>query len=156
MTTIKTPAAPYVLTTAEDDNGKKYPSEVLFAPGPARSDGFHDYGGLLITGVGEEEEPPEEFVALGHGHGMNQMYAAAEAYARRVLCWKSLREAPDGTDSSSWLQRPAAKFAVFICHPHPDYPCGCEWDCTWRLVYVPADTEGALAVTVLKRPGARR
>lgn len=155
MTTTKTPAAPYVLATAEDDDGKKYPSEALFTPGPARPDGFHLYDGVLVTGVGEEGEPPDEFVALGHGYTQTKTSLAAESYARAVLGWRCLYDGP-GADSASWIGRTFEKHAVFICHPHPDYPCGCEWDDTWRLAYVAAGHPGAIAVTVLKRPGARR
>jgi hypothetical protein len=37
-------------------------------------------------------------------------------------------------------------------HKHPDHPCGCEWDDTWRLVYAPPTEPGAIPVTVMRHP----
>lgn len=130
----------YVLDTREDDNGIEHPNEALFTPTPenAAEHGFLDHDGLHIVGVGAEDEPPTEFVALGHGHTWTALAAAANAWVRA----RSL-------GPRAHVRPPVRRHAVFIVHPHPDHPCGCEWDGQWRLVYVPATEPGAVKVTVI-------
>jgi hypothetical protein len=45
-------------------------------------------------------------------------------------------------------------WGVFLRHKHPDHPCGCEWEDTWRMVYVPPTEAGAVPVTVMRHPAA--
>ncbi|MFD3547060.1 hypothetical protein ACFWUW_15875 [Streptomyces sp. NPDC058655] len=41
---------------------------------------------------------------------------------------------------------------MIFSHPHPDHPCACEWENTWRLVYAPP---GATPTTVVRHPAAQ-
>lgn len=148
----------YTLATTEDESGAVHPAEALWTPtaDDAVKAGFVAHGGLLVTGAGDEDEPPSEFVALGHGHTGTPLWEAATAYMQGVY------DVPDlYTDPVSRMPivgdhieppLPVARHAVFIRHSYPDQPCGCEWDGTWRLVYVAADEPGAVAVTVMHNP----
>ncbi len=147
----------YTLATTEDDRGVTHPAEALWTPTPgdAAKNGFVNHGGLLITGVGEEDEPPTEFVALGHHHTWSAVCAAAAAYMQHTwgvpdLYTDPVTRRPMPDDIRTPL--PDQRHAVLIRHPHPGLACSCEWDGTWRLVYVGADEPGAVAVTVMRRP----
>ncbi|HTE57037.1 MAG TPA: hypothetical protein VK698_39560 [Kofleriaceae bacterium] len=132
----------YVLDIREDDDGIEQPNEALFTPTPenAAEYGFMTRDGIHLTGVGEEDEPPTEFVALGHNHTWTALALLADAWMRK--------NHPDA-DLPVHTRPPVRKHAVFITHPHPDHPCGCAWDGQWRLVYAPATEPGAVAVTVI-------
>ncbi|MFD9568078.1 hypothetical protein [Streptomyces sp. NPDC059994] len=140
----------YEITTREGADGVMHPDEGLWTPtaDDAVEKGFICHDGLYLTGVGEEDDPPSEFVALGHGHTWTAMCLAGKAYL------KTFDYEPD--DPTLRQPLPERRHAHFLRHPHPDYPCGCAWDDSWRLVYVPEGTPGAVAVTVLRRPGGDR
>lgn len=142
----------YTLDTIEAEDGTMQPNEALWTPAgkDAEKCGFHNHDGLLLAGVGREDELPDEFVALGHGHTWTAIYQAATAYMR--LCF----ELDLSSDPTARTPLPERRWAVFLRHPHPDHPCGCEWEDTWRLVYVDANEPGAVAVTVMRRPGGAR
>jgi hypothetical protein len=149
----------YTLATTEDENGTVDPAEALWTPTPedAASAGFINHEGLFITGVGEEGEPPAEWVALGHHHTWSQMCRGANAYMQHVFGVPDMWTDPDTRQHLPVSVRtplPVRRHAVFLRHPHPDQPCGCEWDGTWRLVYVDPGEPGAIEVTVMRRPTA--
>ncbi|MEU1071854.1 MULTISPECIES: hypothetical protein [unclassified Streptomyces] len=140
----------YEVVTREGTDGAMHPDEALWTPTAenAVDAGFLHRDGLYLTGVGEEGEPPIEFVALGHGHTWTALCAAGAAYL------KDRDYEPD--DATLRQPLPERRHAVFLRHPHPDHPCSCAWDDSWRLVYVPEGTPGAIPVTVLRRPGGGR
>jgi hypothetical protein len=147
----------YTLATIEDDAGDRLPAEILWTPtaDDAVKNGFINHLGLLLTGVGEEEEPPAEFVTLGHHHTWTAICQAATAYMQATwavpdLYTDPITKARIPEDMRTPL--PRERWAVFIRHPHPRHPCGCEWDGTWRLVQVQAGEHGAVAVTVMGNP----
>ncbi|MGW4600586.1 hypothetical protein ACWEOA_35710, partial [Streptomyces sp. NPDC004457] len=37
---------------------------------------------------------------------------------------------------------------------HPDHPCDCEWDGTWRVVWAPPTEPGAIPITAMRHPAA--
>lgn len=141
----------YTIHAVEDDNGTEHPTEHLWNPAgndkDAREHGFLHHDGMLLTGVGQEDEPPGAFVALGHGHTWTAIATAAD---------KWMGNCHPTADLGTHTRLPVEQHAVFIRHPHPDHPCGCEWDGQWRVVYVPADEPGAVAVTVMHAPGGAR
>ncbi|GAA3032701.1 hypothetical protein FHS39_002527 [Streptomyces olivoverticillatus] len=150
----------YTIDFREDEHGVEHPNEALWIPSgkDAEESGFINSDGLLIAGVGQEGELPAEFIALGHGHTWTAIYQAALEYMRRVWGWRDLQSetgvAPN--DNVARIPLPDRKHAVFIRHPHPDHPCGCEWDGQWRLVYVDPSGSGAVPVTAMRRPGGAR
>lgn len=150
----------YTLATVEDETGTSRPAESLWIPTAqdAEKNGFIAHGGLLITGVGEEQEPPAEFVALGHDVTWTGVYQAAAAYMKAIWGWLDLHSMPGerSAEEPGRTPLPQKRHAVFLRHPNPDQPCGCEWDGTWRLVYVDACEPGAIAVTVMRNPAAVR
>ncbi|MBD0743508.1 hypothetical protein [Streptomyces sp. CBMA152] len=139
----------YTIATREDEHGVTQPDEQLWTPDgeSAVEAGFLNYNGLLICGIGEEDDPPNEMVALGHGHARTAMWAAANAWLKRH---------DYGQDHSDRQPLPVDQYAVFLRHPHPDHPCGCAWDGDWRVVYVPVGTPGAISVTSMRRPGGNQ
>jgi hypothetical protein len=152
-----TTATPYTLATTEDESGTVHPAEALWTPTPedAVKAGFIAHGGLVVIGVGDEDEPPSEFVALGHGHTWRALWLAATAYMLSVHGVPDLYPDPDTKQpvpAPNRPQIPKRLHAVFIRHPRPDEPCACEWDGTWRLVYVAAGEPGAVEVTVMRNP----
>jgi hypothetical protein len=148
---------PYTLATTEDESGTVHPAEALWTPTPddAVKAWFTAHNDLVLTGVGEEDEPPSEFVALGHGHTWTALWEAATAYMQTVHGVPDLYTDPDTKQpvpTPNRPQIPKQRHAVFLRHPHPDHACGCAWDGTWRLVYVTAGEPGAVAVTVMRNP----
>ena len=147
----------YKLATTEDESGTTHPAEALWTPTPddAVKAGFTAHDGLVLTGVGEEGEPPTEFLALGHGHTWRALWEAATSYMQATWAVPDLYTDPDTkapVQEPDRPQIPKRLHAVFIRHPHPDGPCGCEWDGTWQLVYVAAGEPGAVEVTVMRNP----
>lgn len=137
----------YTIAIREDHSGNERPDEALCTPTAENAVddyGFIHHSGLYLCGVGEEDEPPNEFVALGHDHTWSAMCQAAAAY---------LKQRDFEPDTTGRRPLPERRHAVFLRHPHPDHPCSCEWDGSWRVVYVPAEEPGAIAVTVMRRGG---
>ncbi|MGW0335493.1 hypothetical protein ACWD0J_27085 [Streptomyces sp. NPDC003011] len=153
MSTVNPPL--YALETVEGDDGATHPTEHLWMPEgeDALMHGFRSHHGMLITGIGPEMDdhlqPPAAFIALGHHPWM----AVGEA-ATDYLEHRNGTTGP-GTNRTTRLLRAVHTHAVFIRHPHPDHPCGCEWEGTWRLVYAPPTEPGAVPVTALRHPAAR-
>lgn len=143
MTAIQQPL--YTIDVREDDNGNERPNEILWAPSgkDATDHGFRDYDGLHLAGIGAEDEEPTEFVTLGHGHTWTAIAAAADQWMR----WYH-----PTIELQLHTRPPSETHAVFLRHPHPANPCGCEWDGMWRLIEVPAGEPGAMAVTVMQAP----
>lgn len=54
-----------------------------------------------------------------------------------------------------WRDSQHFDHAVILSHPHPDHPCGCEWENTWRLIYAPPTEPGAIPITVMRHPAAQ-
>lgn len=135
----------YEINVREDDNGVEQPNEILWAPAgkDATDHGFIHADGLHLCGVGQEEEPPTEFIALGHGHTWTAMANAADQWMKH---WHPTIQLPAHT------RPPVRRHAVFIRHPHPAHPCSCEWEGQWRIVYAPACEPGAIAVTFMRAP----
>ncbi|MFD9515041.1 hypothetical protein [Streptomyces mirabilis] len=80
--------------------------------------------------------------------------AAAAAHMARVHGWRTLHLYP-GDDPAELIPRiPRAvhTHGVFLRHPHPDHPCSCEWEGTWRMVWAPPTEAGAVPVTVMRHP----
>lgn len=150
---------PYTINLREGEDGVEYPNEALWTPTgkDAEESGFITFHGLLIVGMGQEDEFPSTFVALGHGHTWTAMYQGATTYMQRVYGWPSLH-GPRGEEPADPARTPLpkARHAVFIRHPHPDHPCGCEWDGQWRIEYVPEGEPRSIAVTVMDSPAGAR
>jgi hypothetical protein len=146
----------YKLATVEDESGASHAAELLWTPTPddAADNGFVNHNGLIITGAGDEDEPPAEFVALGHGHTWTALWEAATAYMQATwavpdLYTDPVTRMPVTVDVLS--SAPERRHAVFLRHPGAE-ECGCEWDGTWRLVYVEPTETGAVEVTVMRNP----
>lgn len=148
----------YKLATVEDESGVSHAAELLWMPTAEDANGFVAHDGLIITGVGPEDEPPEEFVALGHGHTWTAVWLAATEYMRATYSIPDLHTDPDTRqliEPAAPIRQPQQRHAVFLRHPGPE-ACGCEWDGTWRLMYVQSDEAGAVAVTVMRNPVTHR
>ncbi|MFB6977742.1 hypothetical protein [Streptomyces scopuliridis] len=139
----------YTIDTIEADDGTQQPNEALWSPAgkDAIDHGFVAHDGLLIAGIGYEDEEPDEFVTLGHGHTWTAIAAAADKWMDH--CHPTV--VPE-----TYTRPPVEQHAVFIRHPHPDHPCGCEWEGQWRVVCVPSTEPGAIAVSIMSRPGGAR
>jgi len=150
----------YEIETSEAADGTTHPAEQIWSPGEdAKEHGFLAYSGLHITGIGgpesDEGSYPAAFVALGHQR-WSAVIEAAAAYMDRVHGWRTLHLYP-GDDPAELIPRiPRAvhTHAVLLRHPHPDHPCGCEWEKTWRLIYAPPTEPGAIPITVMRHPAA--
>ncbi|MEU5476769.1 hypothetical protein [Streptomyces mirabilis] len=148
-------SSPYTLETAESDDGTTHPTEHVWTPEgeDALKHGFRSHNEMLITGIGPETDdhlqPPTVFIALGH-HPWMAVSEAATDYLENLH-----GTAGPGSNGTTRLLRAVHTHAVFIRHPHPDHPCGCEWDGTWRLAYAPPTEPGAVPVTALRHPAAR-
>lgn len=137
----------YTIAVREGHDGIEHPDEALCTPTAETAVGdygFIHHSGVYLTGVGEEDEPPAEFVALGHDHTWTAMCQAAAAF---------LKLHDHKPDTTGRRPLPERRHAIFLRHPHPDNPCNCAWDDSWRLVYVPDSTPGAIPVTVMRRGG---
>ncbi|MES5824843.1 hypothetical protein [Streptomyces sp. RG80] len=150
----------YEIETSEADDGTTVPAEAIWTPSSedAADYGFISHGGLYVAGLGAPTDGslyPDRFVLLGH-HRRARLIKAAAAYMDRVHAWRSLYLYP-GDDPSVLIPRiPRAvhTHGVVLRHPHPDHPCGCEWDDTWRLVWAPPTEPGAVPITAMRHPAA--
>lgn len=155
-----TTTALYEIETSEGDDGAMHPAEQLWTPcaDGAADSGFVAHRGLYVTGIDDATEDhlyPVAFIVLGHQRWADVIEGAA-AYMARVHGWRNLHLYP-GDDPSVLIPRiPRAvhTHGVFLRHPHPDHGCACEWDDTWRMVWVPADETDAVPVTALRHPAA--
>ncbi|MDX3132199.1 hypothetical protein PV367_20920 [Streptomyces europaeiscabiei] len=151
----------YKIETSEADDGTTVPAEGIWTPEgeDAADNGFVVYRGLYVAGIGAPNDDvlyPDRFIVLGHQRWADIIEAAA-AYMDRVHSWRTLHLYP-GDDPSVLIPRiPRAvhTHGVFLQHPHPDHPCGCEWDDTWRLVWASPTEPGAIPITVMRHPAAR-
>ena len=150
----------YEIETSEADDGTTVPAESIWIPNSedAADNGFIAYGGLFVAGTGapNDDAPyPDRFVVLGH-HRWADLIEAAAAFMDRVHGWRSFHLYP-GDDPAVLIHRiPRAvhTHAVFLRHPHPDHPCGCEWEGTWRMIWAPPTEPGAVPVTAMRHPAA--
>ncbi|WP_031066286.1 hypothetical protein [Streptomyces sp. NRRL F-5527] len=150
----------YEIETSEADDGTTVPAECLWVPSSedAADHGFVDYRGLCVAGIGApngDDTYPGAFILLGH-HRWADIIEAAAAFMDRVHGWRNLHLYP-GDDPSVLIPRiPRAVLThgVFLRHPHPDHPCGCEWEGTWRVVWVPPTEPGAIPITAMRHPAA--
>lgn len=150
----------YEIETSETDGGTTVPAEGIWTPSSedAAGNGFIAYGGLYVAGIGTPNDDslyPDRFVVLGHQRWA-EIIEAATAYMDRVHGWRPLHLYP-GDDPSVLIPRiPRAvhTHGVFLRHPHPDHPCGCEWEDTWRLVWAPETEPGAVPITAMRHPAA--
>jgi hypothetical protein len=155
-----TATALYEIETSEADDGTTVPAEGIWTPSSedAADNGFITYNGLYVAGIGAPHDDhlyPDRFVVLGHQRWADIIEAAA-AYMDRVHSWRNLHLYP-GDDPSVLIHRiPRAvhTHGVFLRHPHPDHPCGCEWEDTWRLVWAPPTEPGAVPITAMRHPAA--
>ncbi|MEU5583011.1 hypothetical protein ABZ791_36055 [Streptomyces huasconensis] len=155
-----TAPALYEIETSEGDDGTTHPTEQVWTPcadGTA-DHGFINHQGLFVAGLGsgtDDDLYPVGFLVLGHQRWADIISAAA-TYMSRTHGWRNLHLYP-GNDPSVLIPRiPRAvhTHGVFLRHPHPDHPCGCEWDGTWRLVWAPPTEPGAIPVTAMRHPAA--
>ncbi|WP_308013521.1 hypothetical protein [Streptomyces beigongshangae] len=151
----------YEIETSEGDDGAMHPVEQLWMPGEdAVENGFLAHGDLHVTGLDgltDDHLYPVAFLLLGHQRWADIIQAAV-AYIDRVHGWRNLHLYP-GDDPSVLIPRiPRAVHAhgVFLrhVHPNPDYPCACEWEGTWRMVWAPTTEPGAVPVTAMRHPVA--
>ncbi|MGP3777068.1 hypothetical protein ACTWJ8_40170 (plasmid) [Streptomyces sp. SDT5-1] len=155
-----TTSALYEILTVEGDDGTTGPAEQLWAPNPddAAGSNFISHRGIHVAGLDHPAANhiyPVAFVALGHQRWEDTMQAAT-ALMTHVYGWRTLHLYP-GDDPAVRIARPARAVhahGVFLRHPHPDHPCGCEWDDSWRMVYAPRAELGAVPVTVMRHPAA--
>lgn len=151
----------YEIETSEGDDGTMHPVEQLWTPcaDDAADSGFVAHRGLYVTGIDDATDGhlyPVAFIVLGHQRWADIIEAAA-AYMSRIHGRRNLHLYP-GDDPAALIPRiPRAvhTHAVFLSHPHPDHPCGCEWEDTWRLVYAPPAEPGAIPITVMRHPAAQ-
>ncbi|MGW0836551.1 hypothetical protein [Streptomyces prunicolor] len=148
----------YEIETSEADDGTTVPAEAIWTPAgeDATGNGFIVHRGLYVTGIGtcgDDGPAPAAFVLLGH-HRWVDVIAGAAAYMDRVYGWRSLHEYPsdDPSDLIPRIPRAVLAHGVFLRHPHPDHPCGCEWEGAWRVVWVPPTTPGAVPITAMRHP----
>ncbi|MDX3587597.1 hypothetical protein [Streptomyces europaeiscabiei] len=148
----------YEIETSEADDGTTVPAEGIWTPGEDAADnGFVVYGGLYVAGLGApngDRLHPDRFVVLGH-----QRWAAIEAaaaYMDRVHGCRTLHLYPGDDPSVLILRIPRAvhTHGVFLRHPHPEHPCGCEHDDTWRMVWASPIERGAVPITAMRHPAA--
>jgi hypothetical protein len=161
---------PYELNLQEDwDTGVEHPNEQVWQPSDDTDDditdalgsGFFAFDGIgLVSALGDpnDELLPTTFLVLGHHPDREQMTGAALGYMTAVHHFPDITRYPhDDTDTAPPAD-PAPEisrlWAVFLRHPHPDFPCGCEHE-GWRIEEVPQDTEGAVAITTMRHPAYR-
>ncbi|GAA1923880.1 hypothetical protein [Streptantibioticus ferralitis] len=155
-----TAPALYEIETSEGDDGTPHPAEQIWTPGEdAVENGFLAHRALHVTGLdgsADDHLYPVAFLVLGH-HRWFAVIEAATAYMDRVHGWRNLHLYPgdDPAELDPRIPRAVHTHAVVLYHPHPDHPCGCEWDDTWRLVWAPPTEPGAIPVTAMRHPAAR-
>ncbi|MFG3517556.1 hypothetical protein [Streptomyces bobili] len=150
----------YEIETSQTDDSTTVPTEGIWTPTAedAADHGFIAYRGLYVTGIAapnDDDLYPDRFVVLGHQRWTDIIEAAA-AYMDRIHSWRNLHLYPgdDPTELIPRIPRAVHTHGVFLRHPHPDHPCGCEWEDTWRLVWVPSTEPGAVPITVMRHPAA--
>ncbi|MEU3953605.1 hypothetical protein AB0F45_14995 [Streptomyces achromogenes] len=156
-----TTTALYEIEAHEDADGIAHPAERIWTPEDTDAEeyGFLAHRDVHITGIGgpdhDEGAYPTAFVALEH-RPWPAVIEAAIAYMDRVYGWKNIHLYPgdDPAELIPHVPRAVHTHAVILSHPHPDHPCGCEWDGTWRLVWAPPTEPGAIPVTVMRHPAA--
>ncbi|MGW1364536.1 hypothetical protein ACWCQP_44920 [Streptomyces chartreusis] len=152
----------YKIETSEADDGTLHPAEALWTPKgkDAVDHGFVIHDGAYVAGisspdVSDDSRYPQAFIALGH-QTWGALIEAAAAYMDRLHGWRSLHLYP-GDDPAKVIHRiPRAvrTSGVFLQHPHPDNPCGCEWEGSWRMVWAPPTEPGAVPITAMRHPAA--
>ncbi|OIJ95436.1 hypothetical protein [Streptomyces colonosanans] len=155
-----TTTALYEIETHEADDGTTHPAEQLWTPclDDAPDNGFIVHRGLYVIGIDGptgDHLYPVGFIALGH-HQWTDIIEGATAYMASIHGWRNLHLYP-GDDPSVLIPRiprAAQTHGVFLRHLHPDHPCGCEWEGTWRMVWAPPTEPGAVPVTALRHPAA--
>ncbi|GGN45374.1 hypothetical protein [Streptomyces fuscichromogenes] len=150
----------YEIETSESDDGTLRPDEALWTPAgkDAVDHGFVVHRGLYVAGISSPADDrlhPQSFVALGH-HKWSDLIEAAATYMDRVHGWRTLHSYPDDDPSETIHRIPRAvlTWCVLLLHPHPDHPCGCEWEGSWRMIWAPPDEPGAIPITAMRHPAA--
>ncbi|MFJ9026502.1 hypothetical protein ACIRPU_42145 [Streptomyces sp. NPDC102259] len=136
------------------------PAEQFWIPNSedAEGNGFLLHRELYVTGIDTAHDGspyPDAFVMLGHQR-WTVIIEAAAAYMAHVHDWRTLHLYP-GDDPSEVIPRiPRAvhTHGVFLRHQHPDTPCGCEWEGTWRLLWATGSEPGAIPITAMRHPAA--
>jgi hypothetical protein len=140
--------APYTITTTADGQ----PQEEVWQPKDtmdAVEGGFASWYGTVLCGIGPDDEPPLEFIALGHDAPVRALVAAANKWMRHYWSWTNLLD--DTTYSALRALRRPANTHVVLLRATP--AAGGEFEGTWQAVTVPEDTPGAVPVTVLDLRG---
>ncbi|MFZ3562847.1 hypothetical protein ACOKM5_43730 [Streptomyces sp. BH097] len=155
-----TTSALYEIETSEGDDGTLHPVEQLWTPSAdnAVGSGFTAHGGLHVIGIDHPTDDhlyPAGFLMLGHQR-WTAIIEAATAYMDRSHGWRNLHLYPgdDPTVRIPRIPRAVHTHGVFLRHPHPEHPCGCERDGDWRMVWAPSTEPGAVAVTAMRHPAA--
>ncbi|MFE4578544.1 hypothetical protein [Streptomyces chartreusis] len=154
-------SALYQIETSEADDGTMAPAEGIWTPAgeEAVDHGFVVYRELYIGGISAPHDDnlyPQAFITLGH-HRWTDVIEAAAAYMFRIHNWRTLHLYPGDDPAVRIPEIPRAvhAFGVFLRHPHPDHPCGCEWDDSWRMVWTPPTEPGAIPITAMRHPAAQ-
>lgn len=149
----------YEIETSEADDGTQHPAALWTPEGEeAVKHGFVVHKGLYVAGISVTADDvlyPQAFVALGH-HTWGDLIEAAAAYMDRVHGWRNLHSYPgdDPTETIHRIPRAVRTYGVFLRHSHPDDPCGCEWEGSWRTVWTPSTEPGTVPVTAMRHPAA--
>jgi hypothetical protein len=149
----------YEIETSEADDGTTVPAEGIWTPGEDAADnGFVVHHGLYVTGIAAPNDDglyPDRFVVLSHQRWADTIEAAA-AYMDRIHGWRALHLYPgdDPAELIPRIPRAVLTYGVFLRHPHPGHPCGCEWEGTWRIVWTSPTEPGAVPITAMRHPAA--
>jgi len=139
---------PYTISTTADGT----PQEELWAPADtadALSGGFRHWYGVTLSAVGPEDEPPVEFLALGHDVSRRALVAAANRWMRTYWQWPNLLN-DTGHGAINALRPPANALVVLL---RATAAAGSAYEGTWQAVTVTQDVPGAIAVTALDLRG---
>ncbi|MET7780420.1 hypothetical protein ABZU94_34740 [Streptomyces mirabilis] len=150
----------YEVETSESDDGTTHPAEAFWTPAgeDAVDHGFVVHGGVYVAGISSPTDDslyPQAFIALGH-HKWGELIEAAAAYMNHVHGWRTLHLYPgdDPAEKIHRIPRAVLTWGVFLRHPHPDFPCGCEWEGSWRTVWAPSNEPGAIPISAMRHPAA--
>lgn len=150
----------YEIETSEGDDGTTHPAEAIWTPAGenAVDHGFVVHGGVYVAGISSPADDslyPQAFLSLGH-HKWGELIEAAAAYMDRVHGWRTLHLYPgdDPTEIIHRIPRAVLTHGVFLQHPHPDYPCDCEREGSWRMVWAPPTEPGAIPISAMRHPAA--